>query len=94
MSYVLTVLITLAYVGIGAVFAANIAIDTFSAGLIFIFWPILSPFLAIIWVGKIRGERGERRFAENREREEAAAERARRAQAGREYREGREGAGA
>ena len=51
MSYVLVVLATLAYVGIGAAFAMNIAIDTFSAGLIFLFWPVLSPLLIAILFG-------------------------------------------
>ena len=93
MSYVLVVLATLAYVGIGAACAMYIAIDTFSAGLIFVFWLPLSPLLLLIAIGKFRGERGERRYRENRERKEATEETARRAKVGQEYRDGHEGAG-
>ena len=93
MSYVLTVLATLAYVGIGAALAAYIAIDMFSAGLVLIFWLPLSPLLLLIAIGKFSGERGERRYRKNREQQEAAEETARRARVGQEYLDSSEGYG-
>jgi len=93
MSYVLTVLATLAYVGIGAACAAYIAIDMFSAGLILLLWLPLSWLLLPIAIFKFRGERGERRYRRRREQQEADEKATRRARVGQEYLDSGEGYG-